>query len=196
MAKKPAKLAVVEQASASSLADIVAAGESGTYATQLIYQPLVEAGHVEVNETVTNEHGHVAVRATQKGIDAMNTTTETVTDVTDVAKPVFEIEYGIEPAKVRRQGQGGKTELYPFSQLPAPNNEGKKASFFVPNTSMKKLSSTISGATRRFAIEDESGATHTNRKGQTVPKMVVTRRFHGEDTTSNGVSGVRVFRDA
>lgn len=174
--------------SAGSLAEIVSAGESGMFTSHDVHGPLLESGLVEINSELTNALGHVATRATAKGIESMTTKTETA------AKP-FEITFDFEPSKEGRTGSGGKTELYPFGELPAPNAEGKKASFFVAGKTVKAMSSTISGATRRFA-EPVEGKFIENRKGETVPKMQPTRKFHGEDTVFNGVSGVRVFRDA
>lgn len=196
MAKKATTVKTELLLGVGSLPEIVAAGEQGMFTTLDVYGPLVESGHVEINPEITNEHGHIATRATAKGIASLNNVTETQPGALLASKPSFEIEYGIEPAKAGRVGSGGKTELYPFNDLTPPNAEGQKASFFVPGKTMKTMSSTISGATRRYAEADPSGATKPNRKGVAVPVLVQTRKFHGEDTTKNGVAGVRVFRDA
>lgn len=178
-----------------SLAEIVAAGQEGMFTSHDVHEILVVLGDVEINPELKNEHGHIATRATAQGIDKLNAATQTNVVTASVSKPMFELEYGIAPSKAGRVGSGGKSELYPFSDLVAPGEDGP-TSFFVPGKTMKAMSSTISGATRRYAEADPSGATKSNRKGETVPVFVTTRKFHGEDTTKDGVAGVRVFRDA
>ncbi|WCZ58265.1 hypothetical protein UFRH5_47 [Pseudomonas phage UF_RH5] len=157
------------------LAEIVAAGPNGLYTSPAVHGPLVEAGMVEINPAMTNEAGEIATRATQKGIEEMNQNTETGTAA--ASAPVatsFTIEDNVPMPTGSGRGRGGN--VYPFDALEVGQ------SFFVPNSeekpnAAKSLASTVSSATARFAVPSEDGATKTNKKGETVPVMVETRKF-------------------
>ncbi len=170
------------------LAEIVAAGPNGLYTSPAVHGPLVEAGMVEINPAMTNEAGEIATRATQKGIESMNTPTNTAPATVAAAAPSsFAIEDGIAMPTASGRGRGGN--VYPFDAL----NVGQ--SFFVPNTedkpnAAKSLASTVSSATARFAVPSEDGATKTNKKGETVPVMVETRKF----VVRSVEGGARVWR--
>ena len=172
------------------LAEIVAAGANGIYVPESIFAPLVEAGLVEINTAMTNEAGEVATRATQKGIESLdsaatvadNATSEATsataataaTAETQKVKIMFKIEDGIPFPTISGRGRGGN--VYPFGQLEVGQ------SFFVANSedkpnAAKSLASTVSSATARYAVASEDGATKTNKKGETVPVMVETRKF-------------------
>lgn len=150
---------------------------------------LVAAGHVEVNTAITSDDGKVAARATGVALPF------------PAAKPTFAIESGIVPTPQARGGK--KEEVYPFGQLEVGQ------SFFVPATDKspepaKTFASTVSSATRRFAVKSAT-ETKTNKKGAVVPVLVVTRRFTIRAVTAgqkyeNGyveqATGARVFRIA
>lgn len=173
------------------IAEIVAAGANGLYTAPAIHGPLVEAGLVEINPGMTNEAGEIATRATQKGIDSMNQNTETAAPAATSA-PVassFTIEDNVPMPTASGRGRGGNT--YPFDAL----NVGQ--SFFVPNSeekpnAAKSLASTVSSATARYAVESADGATKVNKKGETVPVMVETRKF----VVRAVEGGARVWRTA
>lgn len=171
------------------LAEIVAAGANGLYTSPAIHASLVEAGLVEINPGMTNEAGEIATRATQKGIDSMNTATNTGTAAPASAPSSFAIEDGIAMPTASGRGRGGNT--YPFDAL----NVGQ--SFFVPNSedkpnAAKSLASTVSSATARYAVPSADGATKTNKKGEAVPVMVETRKF----VVRSVEGGARVWRTA
>lgn len=188
------------------LAEIVAAGANGIYTSPAVHGPLVEAGLVEINPAMTNENGEVATRATQKGIESLdsaatvadNATSETqtataVTGTIQKAKTMFKIEDAIPVPTISGRGRGGN--VYPFDQLEVGQ------SFFVANdeskpNAAKSLASTVSSATARYAVPSADGATKTNKAGETVPVMVETRKFVVRSVEENGVKGARVWRTA
>ena len=106
---------------------------------------------------------------------------------------MFKIEDGIPVPTISGRGRGGN--VYPFDQLEVGQ------SFFVANSedkpnAAKSLASTVSSATARYAVASEDGATKTNKKGETVPVMVKTRKFVVRRVEENGVKGARVWRTA
>lgn len=188
------------------LAEIVAAGANGMYVPESVYAPLVEAGLVEINPSTTDENGNVATRATQKGIESLdsaatvadNATSEATsataaTGETQKVKTMFNIEDSIPVPTIPGRSRGGN--VYPFGQLEVGQ------SFFVANSedkpnAAKSLASTVSSATARYAVASEDGATKTNKKGEVVPVMVETRKFVVRSVEENGVKGARVWRTA
>jgi hypothetical protein len=186
------------------LAEIVAAGANGIYTAPAVHLPLVEAGLVEINPAMTNENGEVATRATQKGIESLdsaatvadNATSETqtaATGETQKVKTMFKIEANIPVPTISGRGRGGN--VYPFDQLEAGQ------SFFVANdeskpNAAKSLASTVSSATARYAVPAEDGSIKTNKKGEVVPVMVETRKFVVRSVEENGVKGARIWRTA
>lgn len=186
------------------LAEIVVAGANGMFVPESVYTPLVEAGLVEINPGMTDENGNVATRATQKGIESLdsaatvadNATSEATsataaTGETQKVKTMFKIEDSIPVPTISGRGRGGN--VYPFDQLEVGQ------SFFVANSedkpnAIKSLASTVSSATARYAVPSADGATKTNKKGETVPVMVETRKFVVRSVEENGVKGARVWR--
>ena len=182
------------------LAAIVAAGASGIYTSPEVHAPLVEQGLVEINPGMVDESGNIATRATQKGIESLGTgngnsenanteaTSETaVSGKTEKVKTMFQIEDNVPVPAISGRGRGGET--YPFEQLAVGQ------SFFVANSeskpnAAKSLASTVSSATARYAVPDAEGKTKTNKKGETVPVMVETRKF----IVRSVEGGARVWR--
>ena len=188
------------------LVEIVAAGANGIYTSPEVHTSLVEAGLVEINPTMIDEHGNIATRATQKGIESLanratveyNATSETqtetaVTGTTQKAKTMFKIEDAIPVPTI--SGRRCGDNVYPFGQLEVGQ------SFFVANdeskpNAAKSMASTVSSATARYAVPAEDGSTKTNKKGEVVPVMVETRKFVVRSVEENGVKGARVWRTA
>ena len=188
------------------LAEIVAAGANGMFVPESVYAPLVEAGLVEINPSMTDDNGNVATRATQAGIESLdngetignNSTSEATsataeTGKTEKVKTMFKIEDSIPVPTISGRGRGGN--VYPFDQLEVGQ------SFFVANSedkpnAAKSLASTVSSATARYAVASEDGATKTNKKGEVAPVMVETRKFVVRSVEENGVKGARVWRTA
>lgn len=193
-------------APAITLAQIVAAGAEGMFTPASVHAAMVEAGTVEINSGLVDAEGNVATRATQKGIETVNTpanTDQAAALQTPAPKSAFVIEDAIEVPTISGRGRTGTT--YPFEAL----NVGQ--SFFVPNddkkpNAAKSLASTVSSATARYAVEakDATGAVimedvkvKTFKKGadgknakdeagkpivesettESRPKMVETRKF-------------------
>lgn len=189
--KSNAKNSAAAAVAVIGLAEIVAAGANGLYTSPAIHASLVEAGLVEINPGMTNEAGEIATRATQKGIETVNTP-NTATGTAATSAPVassFAIEDNVPMPTASGRGRGGNT--YPFDALAVGQ------SFFVPNSedkpnAAKSLASTVSSATARYAVEDANGATKTNKKGETVPVMVETRKF----VVRSVEGGARVWRTA
>lgn len=203
--KKSAAKKTAETVAVIGLAEIVAAGANGLFTPVAVHGPLVEAGLVEINPGMTNENGEVATRATQAGIESLdsgatvgnNATSEATsataeTGKTEKVKTMFKIEDSIPFPKISGRGRGGK--MYPFDQLEVGQ------SFFVANdeskpNAAKSLASTVSSATARYAVASaEDGSTKTNKKGEVVPVMVETRKFVVRSVEENGVKGARVWR--
>ena len=188
------------------LAEIVAAGANGMFVPESVYAPLVEAGLVEINPAMVNEAGEIATRATQAGIESLdsgaivadNATSEAnsaiaETGKTEKVKSMFKIEDTIPVPTISGRGRGGN--VYPFELLAVGQ------SFFVANdeskpNAAKSLASTVSSATARYAVPAEDGSTKTNKKGEVVPVMVETRKFVVRSVEEDGVKGARVWRTA
>ena len=204
--KKSAAKKTAEIATVIGLAEIVAAGANGLFTPAAVHDPLVEAGLVEINPAMVNEAGEIATRATQAGIESLdsgaivvgNATTEAnsetaATGTTQKAKTMFQIENDVPVPVISGRGRGGN--MYPFDQLAVGQ------SFFVPNSeskpnAAKSLASTVSSATARYAVPAEDGSTETNKKGEVVPVMVKTRKFVVRRAEEDGVKGARVWRTA
>ena len=204
--KKSAAKKTAEIATVIGLAEIVAAGANGIYTAPAVHMPLVEAGLVEINPAMVNEAGEIATRATQAGIESLdsgaivvdNATTEAnsetaATGKTEKVKSMFKIENEVPVPAISGRGRGGN--MYPFDQLAVGQ------SFFVPNSeskpnAAKSLASTVSSATARYAVPAEDGSTKTNKKGEVVPVMVETRKFVVRSVEEDGVKGARVWRTA
>ena len=204
--KKSAANKTAEIATVIGLAEIVAAGANGMFVPESVYAPLVEAGLVEINPAMVNEAGEIATRATQAGIESLdsgaivvdNATTEAnsetaATGKTEKVKTMFQIENDVPVPAISGRGRGGN--VYPFEVLAVGQ------SFFVPNSeskpnAAKSLASTVSSATTRYAVPAEDGSTKTNKKGEVVPVMVKTRKFVVRRAEENGVKGARVWRTA
>jgi hypothetical protein len=200
-AKKTAEIVAV-----IGLAEIVAAGANGMFVPESVYAPLVEAGLVEINSTMVNEAGEIATRATQAGIESLdsgatvgnNATSEANSETAETGKTkkvktMFKIEDSIPVPTISGRGRGGN--VYPFDQLEVGQ------SFFVANSedkpnAAKSLASTVSSATARYAVPAEDGSTKINKKGEVVPVMVETRKFVVRSVEENGVKGARVWRTA
>lgn len=162
-----------KNAPALDMAAVVAATQAGSfvYTSAEAHASALANGLVEVNESMKNDAGELATRATQKGIDSMSQSNAPAAQAT--SKPTFAIEDGIALAPVTGRGRGGET--YPFHKLAVGQ------SFFVPNTAekpnvAKSLASTVSSATRRYA-EVIEGQTRKDRKGNEVPALRETRKF-------------------
>lgn len=204
--KKSAAKKTAEIATVIGLAEIVAAGANGLFTPAAVHDPLVEAGLVEINPAMVNEAGEIATRATQAGIESLesgaivvgNATTEAnsetaATGTTQKAKTMFQIENDVPVPVISGRGRG--CNVYPFNQLEVGQ------SFFVANSeskpnAAKSLASTVSSATARYAVASEDGATKTNKKGEVVPVLVKTRKFVVRRAEEDGVKGARVWRTA
>lgn len=117
--------------------------------------------------------------------------------MTETLQPAFVMANAPIDMPAVKRGGGGRTESYPFSAL----ENGQ--SFFVPATEAKpdpakSLASTVSGANRRFSEVTEE--MRTNRRGNSVPVTVQTRKFElrkvpdGAAWGFPGVAGAGVWR--
>jgi hypothetical protein len=168
------------------------------YTGPAIHTPLIEAGLVEVNLTMSNEAGEFATRATEKGIatvsknDTQETAAVAAVETAPAAKSGFAIEANIPVPAIYGRGRTGTT--YPFDKMDVGQ------SFFVANdesrpNAAKSMASTVSSATARYA-EVVPGEFKTNRKGEQVPVTRETRKFIVRSVEENGVKGARVWRTA
>lgn len=202
--RKTSSAVAVAQVGEVTLENIVSATLDATksflYTSAAVHTQLAEAGLVEVNPTMANEAGELATRATQKGIDSVskngdNQTSETQGEPakTEKVKTMFQLEDNVALPSISGRGRTGTT--YPFETMAVGQ------SFFVANSedkpnAAKSLASTVSSATARYAVPSADGATKTNKKGETVPVMVETRKFVVRSVEENGVKGARVWRTA
>lgn len=190
------------------LVEIVQANASGVYpyTSPEYHNPLIAEGLVETNPTDTDGNGGFATRATPKGIETVNTSATNGSPAAAAAaavaapKPTFTLQAAALPPIT---GRGvAKAETYPFSLMEVGQ------SFFVPATAenpnpAKSLASTVSGATKRFAVD--TGQTKPNKAGDgTIKVLKPTRRFVVRARTAEAeaaeglgsVAGARVYRVA
>jgi len=189
-----------------TLAKVIEATNAGSfvYVAADVYQPLVDAGLVEINLEITqvNEAGEteVATRAIIKTEQTSNPV-NVPTNQKENAKMSFEIESNI-PVPVTKRG-GKRESAYPFAALEV------NQSFFIPASEKhpepaKSLASTVSGATKRFdvLVFEADGVTPkmkqvTNPKTKevrTVQETAHVRVFKIVADEKDGVKGGRVFR--
>lgn len=158
---------------------------------------LIEAGLIEVNETVKNDQGEFGARPTVVGREYAKTGSVPASageGAGSKVKPSFEIETGIAlPGKTRAPIK----QLYPFDKLVVGG------SFFVADDSVKSedafksLQSTVAATNNRHSVE--TGEFRPNRKNPekqvAVTKQV--RRFELRRwTQEDGTKGARVFEVA
>lgn len=165
---------------------------------------LIEAGLIEVNESVKNDQGEVGARPTAAGREYAKTGMVATSDDagnaaasggTAEAKPrkAFVIEDAVPlPPKTRAPIE----QLYPFDALSIGQ------SFFVSNDDVKSgkayhsMQSTVNSANGRYS--EETGETRPNRKNpeKTVAVRRQLRKFEIRHDMKDGVAGARVFRVA
>lgn len=209
-----------------ALREIVAATQEGSFAytSEGVHEKLIEHGFVEINPEIKDETGDIATRATQAGIDYASEVLnmgglplESASQVgligeraDALAKEVVEhiaktkasiaIEKGV-PLPSKGYAFVQRRQAFPFDELDIED------SFFIKSTESKpepwkSYASTVSNATRSFAVPDSSGETIVNRKGQKVPRLVQTRKFviraveETDAETGEVVVGARVWRVA
>lgn len=168
------RLSKMEKEALEMLPEIVAATVADSYTMNDPFEVdyLLQNGLIEMNESIKNEEGEQATRATAEGIAYI----DSLTVVTKVEEPKpegsikmsFEIETGIEMPKTVRGGGVGNS-VYPFDKLELGQ------SFFVAGKDAKSMAGTVSSATQRYA--KETGKMRTNRKGNEVPEMEIIREF-------------------
>lgn len=165
-------------------------------------QILLDAGLVECNTEMTDAQGNPAVRATQQGIDTMNTPApETAAEAP--ATPQFERRKIIGLPKISRAGAA--SSKYPFDDLEAPytdeNGDVVYDSFFVSATENmpnpgKSLASTVSSASKRYATEN--GTRKINRKnketGEMEPVEVTAYKYERKFIVRSADGGAEVIR--
>jgi hypothetical protein len=172
------------------------------YVSQAESLPLLNQQLVEINANFVDAEGRIATRITQKGIEEMSKHTQAHAPAIAAVAAIaaingFAIVDGIEPPVSRRGSGNVGDKKYPFDALKVGQ------SFFVPASEQmpepwKKLGSTVSSATARYAVE--TGETRTNRSGEVVPKMKPTRRFvlrkvdDGAPWGHSGKPGAAIFR--
>jgi hypothetical protein len=168
------KLSKMEKEALEMLPEIVAATKAGSYTMSDPFEVdyLLLNSLIEQNESIKNEEGEQATRATAEGIEYI----DSLSAATKVGEPKpertekmsFAIETGIEMPKTVRGGGVGNS-IYPFDKLEVGQ------SFFVADKTAKAMAGTVSSATQRYA--KETGKMRTNRKGNEVPEMDLVREF-------------------
>lgn len=154
---------------------------------------LVASGDATVNPNVApNDKGEVQVKATAKALAAAQTPVEAPATDGDV-KYAVELEYEAAPLpKVSRGRQAGGMK-YPFEQLVLAGQDGPKQ-FFVVGADMKKFSTTVGFANRKFSSEDPNGEVKNGPHGERRERKY-DRKFMGKnDVNGRQEKGVRVWR--
>ena len=213
-----------------ALREIVAATQEGSFAytSEDVHEKLIEHGFVEINPEIKDETGDIATRATQAGIDyasevlnmgglPLESKDELASQVgligeraDALAKEVVEyiaktkasivIEKGV-PLPSKGHAFVQRRQAFPFDELEVEDSFFIKATESKPEP-WKSYASTVSNATRSFAVPDPSGEMVVSRKGQKVPKLVQTRKFviraveETDAETGEVVVGARVWRVA
>lgn len=194
MARKNSAVAVVAAAATAqlvatvSLAEIVAAGETGMWVPEAEAADLAAKGFLELAPKAdTDPPGKVYARATNSGKSFVAAQEPIVVKAASVeeSESEFVIESDIAIPLIHRRGGPTGSSKYPFDKL-LPNQ-----SFFIPRES-EKLASTVAAANARYAVP--TGNTRVNRKGKTVPETKQERQFIIRSEVRNGVKGSRIFR--
>lgn len=150
---------------------------------------LVKSGKVELNATVTDGSGKVAARSTAAAVAPAQ-----------IVKASFDLQTVGLPAPAKRGGH--REEIYPFSTMEVGQSFHIAATDAKPNPA-ESFASTVTGATRRFAVA--TGGVKKNRKGVEVPETKNTRKFVIRAVTAgqkydNGfvetAAGARIYRTA
>jgi hypothetical protein len=175
-----AKFISNKQKAENLLPDIIKATTEGgfLYVEKKLADLLVEAGQAEINETLINDAGEVATRATEEGSKAVMS--EPVEETKAGVVDGFPIETGI-PVPETKRANSGRTSKYPFDALDVDQ------SFFVADGDAKALGSTVSSANGRYAVPVEDAS------GNTVMK---TYKVKGEFKTKPEMRKTRVFKVA
>ena len=206
-----------------ALREIVAATQEGSFAytSEGVHEKLIEHGFVEVNPEIKDETGDIATRATQAGIDYASEvlnmgglpleSASQVGLIGERADALVKESIEKNPAKfaalvekgvpLPTKGSVKRREKFPFGILEVNDSFLIKATEAKPEP-WKSYASTVSNATRYFAVPAENGETVTKKNGEVVPKLVQTRKFvirAVEETdveTGEVVVGARVWRVA
>jgi hypothetical protein len=175
---KPRKIHPNNVNETPSLEEIVKAGPEGTSALWSHVEKWSVEGLVEVSPNGPDESGKIPVRATQKGIDSMNTV--------KVETYGIEIETNIPIPGVTGRGRGRNT-TFPVDKLEVGQ------SFFVADDGDKKaaklLTSVLTSAHKHYS-EVIPGEFRQTRTGNDVPARRQTRQF----VMRSVAGGARVWR--
>lgn len=187
------------------LQTVVAATQQDSYihASMKSLKNLLDSEDVEVNNDIVDQENNPAVRATEKGILKVANVELKEEVVQAEAKAGFKIESGVVMPEASKR-VFGRASVYPFDQLEVGQ------SFFVADSdkpitakdgavtydAFKGLSSTISGANARYAVEtgEKVVATKGRNSGKEVAVVKQERKFEQRRVSENGVAGTRVWR--
>lgn len=132
-------------------------------ATQVVGEPLVKQGLIEVNTADLDEDGAAAARLTQKGIDGMPVNKNASNEGAAPAASNFAIIKGVKlPESKRGFGRAAGTSKYPFATMEVDD------SFLVLNSevdggdAIKKLTSTVSNMNNKYRTD--TGATESKTR--------------------------------
>lgn len=211
MAPRKTALAGLNLALLASIADATRSNAPGyLFVSDADAKPLLDKGYIVQNTDASglNEKGERMTKATDEGLAFSDANKPGATPPASVAAevnvaaetstPAFKIFKGVELPPVKRGGGNVGNSIYPFDTMEV------KDAFFVAATAKrpepaKSLASTVSGATRRFAVQE---GTKTNKKGATVPNMKPTKKFKiqavedGAPFEQPGVAGAVITRVA
>lgn len=180
------------------LASVVAAGPNGMFGPADEAQAFVDEGLMEVNPSIVDANGNIAVRATAAGVARINESGEEVEIGGGYAIATFDDEVLAE-AETRKRKTGPKGSKYPFDDLEV------KQGFFVPVSDdmpnpRRSMSSSITAAQNRYAedtgetemkpVYEGKGEDRVQVGEKEVPIMKKTRTFKMIDR-DNGVLIVR-----
>lgn len=165
-----------------------------TYCSDEIAGWLVKNEYVEQNEAIKNVSGHLATRATEKGIKLVESLKPKEEVKVSEETVIYVIEnVALAPVK-RGAGLIPRVSKYPFDKLEVGQ------SFFVAGKYLKGMASTVNNAAKKYATveknEDGTDKTKVGKNGKDVKCYIYTRKFGVRSDEVNGVAGVRVGRTA
>lgn len=157
-----------------------------TYVSEADAKPLLEKGFIEQNPSAdaVNDKGERQTRATDAGIAFSKENPPAAESAAKEPKaaPVFALAT-VDVPEIKRGGNE-KPSVWPFDKLGVKGNaEGAPNSFFVPSTPdrpdpVKALASTVSGATRKYSVQDGTKTVKAKDGSEkTVPNMKAQRKF-------------------
>lgn len=164
-----------------TLKQIIAAGEDGMMVDCSAVEQMVNDGLIEVNNSVLDEDGLIAARATAKGM-----TTIQGLSTRDVKG--FVLTKGRELPAAKPRGNSGSK--WPFDEMEVGESFEVFATDEKPNP-VRDIASAVSHANKRYAVPVE-GKYKLNKQGMQIQVTEYTRIFTARETENGNACVFRV----